>query len=42
MLETPGVIVRMEDQNGEMPLHKLARFKITDDKLELFKLVSEL
>ena len=43
-LETPGVLARIEDQNGEMPLHKLARFVIPEDKPEAhisaFKLVS--
>jgi len=42
-LETPGVLARIEDQNGEMPLHKLARFVIPEDKPEAhisaFKLV---
>ena len=41
LLEEPGVLARVEDHNGEMPLHKLARFTIADDKVETFKLVRE-
>jgi len=42
LLEQEGkesVLSRVEDQNGEMPLHKLARFIVPDDKAEVFKLV---
>ena len=38
-----GVLVRVEDQNGETPIHKLARFKITEEnkasRLEAYKKV---
>jgi len=41
LLNTPGVLARIEDQNGEMPLHKLARFVVGPDgqKSEIFKLI---
>ena len=39
LLDDDDVLVRMEDQNGETPLHKLARFVVPDDKIEAFKLV---
>lgn len=43
LLEKPHVLARIEDHNGEMPLHKLARFvvaDVADDKTkEKWKLV---
>ena len=41
MLETPGVIVRVEDQSGEMPLHKLARFKVPSEPAEKKKIFED-
>lgn len=39
LLNDSGLLVRMEDHNGETPLHKLARFTVPDDKIEMFTMV---